>query len=203
VNNNKIAGGHLYIQFEMIEDASGDPVHCKKLYELAVEFCAYLCKLFPTIAIEDIVSHKDACARGYASNHGDPESYWKKCGTNYTMSGFREAVKHKMQKKEEIAVTEEQLEQFIDSIIDKRFPGLWDQAYQRKMESLNDNDSASWSAEAREWAVENGIVNGVGENPDGTTNYAWEQPLTREQYVTTEYRQHLNEIGSEEGDGDA
>lgn len=103
---------------------------------------------------------------------------------------------------EGIDMTEEQLEQFVNGIIDKRFPGLWDQAYQRKLESYQDNDSGKWSEAARKWAVENGIVAGVGTDTDGKPNYAWEAPLTREQYAQTEYRQHLNDNNSKEGGGD-
>lgn len=207
VNGRKVVGGELAIQFEMIEDGnSPSKAHCKALYDLAVEYCAYLIKLFPTITVDGIVSHKEAHELGYGSNHGDPEAYWKRCGVNYTMNKFRADVREELEKQAEsegVNMTEEQLEQFVSGIIDKQFPGLWDQAYQRKIESYHDNDSGKWSEKAREWAVENGIVAGVGTDKDGKPNYAWEAPLTREQYVQTEYRQHLNEIKSEEGGGDA
>lgn len=54
--------------------------------------------------------------------------------------------------------------------------------------SLEDNDAGAWSAKAREWAVANGIVNGIGYLADGTPNYAWEAHVTREQMVTLLYR---------------
>lgn len=98
VNGAKIAGGPLNVQFEMIEDGSaGDKNHCKAMYELAVDFCVYLCRLFPSIKIENIISHKEAHARGRGSNHGDPESYWKRCGMSYTMDGFRAEVKNRLE----------------------------------------------------------------------------------------------------------
>lgn len=54
---------------------------------------------------------------------------------------------------------------------------------------LEDNDAGAWSEKAREWAVANGIVNGIGYLDDGTTpNYAWEALLTREQMVTILHR---------------
>lgn len=56
------------------------------------------------------------------------------------------------------------------------------------MAKLKDNDSGKWSKEAREWAITSGIVNGVGNGPDGKPNYAWEAPVTREQMVTMLYR---------------
>ena len=103
VNGKNVAGGILHIQFEMIESPSGDndPVHCKKLYDLAIEYCAYLCMLYPTIKIEDIVSHKEANKRGYASAHGDPEKYWSRCGMPYTMDTFRADVRKKINEKTE------------------------------------------------------------------------------------------------------
>lgn len=41
-----------------------------------------------------------------------------------------------------------------------------------------------YSKEARAKAISKGIINGVGKNPDGSINYAWDQPVTREQLVT-------------------
>lgn len=58
----------------------------------------------------------------------------------------------------------------------------------RHEKSLEDNDAGAWSAKAREWAVANGIVNGIGYLADGTPNYAWEAHVTREQMVTMLYR---------------
>lgn len=49
--------------------------------------------------------------------------------------------------------------------------------------ALRDNDSGTWSASARAWAIENGIVSGIGKLPDGSANYAWGAPITREQAV--------------------
>lgn len=97
VNGKKVAGGHLYIQFEMIEDGNNpSKAHAKALYDNAVEFSAYLCEMFPTIKLENIISHKEANARGYGNAHGDPEAYWKRAGVDYTMSSFRYAVKTRL-----------------------------------------------------------------------------------------------------------
>ncbi len=54
--------------------------------------------------------------------------------------------------------------------------------------TLNDNDSGDWSEEARAWAISSGIIAGIGNGEDGEPNYAWEAPLTREQFVTMLYR---------------
>ena len=101
VNGKKVAGGHLYIQFEMIEDGNNpSKAQAKALYDNAVEFAAYLREMFPTIKIEDIISHKEANARGYGSAHGDPEAYWKRAGVDYTMAKFRDAVKAKLEEEQ-------------------------------------------------------------------------------------------------------
>lgn len=54
--------------------------------------------------------------------------------------------------------------------------------------ALEDNDAGEWSEQARAWAVSTGIVSGIGMLPDGTTNYAWEAHVTREQMVTMLHR---------------
>lgn len=69
-----------------------------RTYKAAVELFAMLCKQFNLDPLKDgvIVSHKEGCARGVASNHGDPEHLWNQLGTGYTMNGFRAAVKAAM-----------------------------------------------------------------------------------------------------------
>ena len=79
-----------------------DPATAKaavdRTYKAAVELFAMLCKQFNLDPLKDgvIVSHKEGCARGIASNHGDPEHLWNQLGTGYTMNGFRAAVKAAM-----------------------------------------------------------------------------------------------------------
>lgn len=79
-----------------------DPATAKaavdRTYKAAVELFAMLCKQFNLDPLKDgvIVSHKEGCARGVASNHGDPEHLWNQLGTGYTMNGFRAAVKAAM-----------------------------------------------------------------------------------------------------------
>lgn len=50
---------------------------------------------------------------------------------------------------------------------------------------LKKEEPQEWSKEARDWAEENGIIVGY---PDGTMGY--HLPLTREEYVMTEFRQN-------------
>ena len=80
-----------HIQFEICEDAAktSDPSYFKEAYKSAVGYCAYLCKQYK-LPVSSIVSHKEAHAKGYASNHGDADSYFKIFGK--TMDQFRKDV---------------------------------------------------------------------------------------------------------------
>lgn len=66
----------------------------------------------------------------------------------------------------------------------KRFEELW--LEMRK--ASQDNDSSVYSQDARQWAVDNGLIQGSGKTADGESNYMWEDVLTREQMVTVLYR---------------
>ena len=70
----------------------------KRTYQAAVELFAMLCRKFSLDPLGDgvIVSHKEGCKRGIASNHGDPEHLWTQLGLPYTMDTFRKAVKAAM-----------------------------------------------------------------------------------------------------------
>ena len=62
-----------------------------------------------------------------------------------------------------------------------RFTELWLEMRQE----LQDNDASDYSEAAREWAINNGIVQG---GSTGEFNGMWEDVLTREQMVTVLYR---------------
>lgn len=84
-----------YIQFEMCEDRLTDKAYMEAVYKVAVEYCVYLCKKF-NLSVNNIVSHKEAHALGYGSNHGDPNNWWDRYGR--TMNDFRAAVKAGLEK---------------------------------------------------------------------------------------------------------
>ena len=79
-----------YIQIEIAEDALNDRAYFEEAFGLAVQLCQRLMKNYPTIKPENIISHKEACTRGYASNHGDPEHWLARFGKN--MDWFRSLV---------------------------------------------------------------------------------------------------------------
>lgn len=84
----------------------------KRTYNAAVELFAMLCKEYGLNPLRDIVSHKEGCALGIATNHGDPEHLWKGVGLPYTMDGFRNDVKQKMNNEEDEEMTQEEKTKF-------------------------------------------------------------------------------------------
>ena len=112
-SGSKGSGNNTHIGVEMCEPAcikytSGSNFTCsdtataravaKRTYETAVELFAMLCEKYSLDPLADgvIISHKEGCARGIASSHGDPEHLWAQLGMGYTMDGFRREVKAAM-----------------------------------------------------------------------------------------------------------
>lgn len=108
------SGNNTHIGIEMCEPAcirytSGSSFTCsdteaakavvRRTYKSAVELFATLNTKYGLNPLADgvIISHKEGCARGIASNHGDPEHLWDGLGIGYTMDTFRAAVCAKMQ----------------------------------------------------------------------------------------------------------
>lgn len=87
------AGGsanNTHIGFEICEDGLADGTYFKKVYQEAVELCAYLCKEFG-LTEKDIICHSEGYKRGIASNHGDVMHWFPKHGKS--MDTFRADVK--------------------------------------------------------------------------------------------------------------
>lgn len=91
----KYTGGATFVCSDMTKAKEA----VRKTYESAVELFAFLCKEYKLnpLAKGVIVSHKEGCALGIATNHGDPEHLWSQLGTGYTMNGFRNDVKKAME----------------------------------------------------------------------------------------------------------
>lgn len=69
-----------------------------------------------------------------------------------------------------------------------KFNQMFKTAMVEYRKSLQDNDAGGWSADARQWAIDNGLFAGSGTAPDGHPNFMWEDLLTREQAATLFYR---------------
>ena len=78
-----------HIQFEICEDNLWGTSYFKAIYKEATELCADICRRHGWDA-SVIVSHKEARAKGYASNHADID-HWLK-NFKLTMNDFRAEV---------------------------------------------------------------------------------------------------------------
>lgn len=87
------AGGsanNTHIGFEICEDGLADGTYFGKVYQEAVELCAYLCKMYG-LTEKNIICHSEGYKQGIASNHGDVMHWFPKHGKS--MDTFRAAVK--------------------------------------------------------------------------------------------------------------
>ena len=92
--------GHL-ADFEILDKAKAQ-ADCKRAYNAAVELFAMLCETYGFDPMTDILSHNEGGKQGVASGHVDPEHYWTGLDMPYTMNGFRQAVKAKLDKEDVI-----------------------------------------------------------------------------------------------------
>ncbi|MGN1051008.1 MAG: N-acetylmuramoyl-L-alanine amidase [Acutalibacteraceae bacterium] len=82
-----------HIQFEICEGNKKDKEYFDKAYKKAVQYCVNLCRRFK-LCSTDIVGHNEAHNKGYASNHGDPDIYFKIFGKS--VKTLRKDVKAKL-----------------------------------------------------------------------------------------------------------
>ena len=88
------SGNDTHISFEICEDNLKDAAYFKKVYQEAVDLCAFLCKEYNLDPMDDILCHYEGYRKGIASNHGDVEHWFPKHGK--TMDNFRADVKAAM-----------------------------------------------------------------------------------------------------------
>ena len=105
-----------YIQIEIAEDALTDREYFEEAFGLAADLCKRLMKNYPSIRAENVISHREAHARGYASNHGDPEHWLARFGKN--MDWFRSQVSGEKQVKltAEISVAQSKVERYRQAL---------------------------------------------------------------------------------------
>lgn len=86
------AANNTHISFEICEDNRKDAAYFGKVYQEAVELCAYLCELYNLDPLADgvIIDHNEGHDRGVASNHGDISHWWPRHGKS--MDTFRADV---------------------------------------------------------------------------------------------------------------
>lgn len=80
----------------------------------------------------------------------------------------------------------EEEDEFMNS--QEKFNEMFVIAMNAYRQQLRDNESGSWSQEARDWSTSTGLIAGSGTVADGSPNYMWEDFLTREQAAQLFYR---------------
>ena len=124
------------------------------------------------IDAEHVIRHYDVTGKlcpgivGWNADSGD-ESLW---------TAFHGGLAGEVQATAEKESTEEDEEMDLST-----FKQMWSQL----RAELQDNDASAYSQQARQWAVEQGLISGIS---DGAFNGAWQDYLTREQLVTVLYR---------------
>lgn len=102
---NYIGGGRFTVPSDKLQAAKD---YVAATYINAVYLFAVLCKFHNKDPLQDgvILSHREGGRRGIASDHGDPEHLWNGLGMGYTMDGFRQDVKNKMEEEVDMTVNE-------------------------------------------------------------------------------------------------
>ncbi len=95
-----------HIQFEICEDNLKNKEYFDAVYRAATELCADICRRYGWKS-SVIVSHREAHAKGYASNHSDIDHWLLKFGL--TMNDFRSEVDKLLTPKQEEKPKEEKL----------------------------------------------------------------------------------------------
>lgn len=96
------AGGsanNTHIGFEICEDGLSDGNYFKKVYQEAVELCAYLCKQYG-LTEKNILCHSEGGKKGIATSSSDVMHWFPKHGKS--MDTFRADVKALLNKKETV-----------------------------------------------------------------------------------------------------
>lgn len=118
------------------------------------------------ISIDRVIRHYDVTGKTCPAPYVNDESEWMVFKTKI----LKEIEDRK--KKEEKEMEKEIFKKLFDEM--------------RK--ELQDNDCSNYSKEAREWAVESGLIAGNGTKINGEPNYMWGDFMTREQMITILHR---------------
>ena len=178
-NNTKVQwevcepAGHTYAGGTMVGyDAAKNQVYFNRMWKMLVAWNVYMAVEFG-YPVSEINDHAESYRAGYGSNHSDMGQWLPKHGKS--MDALRAEVQAILEGKGQ----EEDEDMTVDT-----FKGLMNE-YRK---SLRDNDSGSWSKEARDWAIQSGLFAGGDPLPDGSPNYMWEDFMTREQCAQLLYR---------------
>lgn len=112
-----------YLQFEILEDNLKSKTYFNKVMKEAQEVCAKWCKYY-NFPVSKIVSHKEAHANGYGSNHADCDHWLSKFGKN--MDWFRGEVTKILNSSNEIKVGDKiKIKDGVDTYYDGKNISSW------------------------------------------------------------------------------
>lgn len=163
--------GHSYNGGTMIGyDVMANAAYFAKVYQNAVDLCAYLCKEYNFNPETDILCHSEGHSRNMASNHADVMHWFPKHGK--TMDSFRADVKAALSLAVNPAPAPTTAEEPVQpQLSQEAFHALFDQAIADYTTAQQAQPVSSWAEEAWEKAVSAGIFDGSAPT----------SPLTREQ----------------------
>lgn len=144
-------------------------------YKTAVELFAYLCMLYHLDPMTDIISHAEGAKKGIASNHGDPEHYWRGLELSFTMDTFRKAVAAKIQETED-TMTKEEVVNIVKEELKKYKVEIPPVTQEEVIKALGDKwihkftDLPEWAKKEVRELIEMGALKGVqlGEKVEDT-----------------------------------
>ena len=148
--------GHTYQGGAMVGyDVKANEGYFQAVYQNAVSLTALLCRQFGLDPLKPgvVICHKEGYDLGVASGHGDVLHWWPKHGA--TMEDFRRNVAKAMADtggggdEEEETMTQETFNQLMEQYLAQRA-------------KLAPGD---WSAQARKWAEQAGLVAGGAQGP--------------------------------------
>ena len=135
------AGGsanNTHIGFEICEDGLADGTYFGKVYQEAVELCAYLCKMYG-LTEKNIICHSEGYKQGIASNHGDVMHWFPKHGKS--MDTFRAEVKALLAAGTESTEADTDAEKEVPADTTTEYPAKLTSGYYRVRKTWKDSKS--------------------------------------------------------------
>jgi hypothetical protein len=176
---NGISGSmndHRAITIEVASDTTHPYAVTSEAYEGLIRLLVDICKRHPKIGQLRWMNDKNLVGQVHLQNMTAHRWFANKaCPGDYLYNRFGDIASRV--NKQLIDVEEEDMDV-------NRFKEL----FQEMRKDLQDNEAGQWSQEARDWAIQTGLVKGNGVASDGQPNGMWEDLLTREQLVTVLYR---------------
>lgn len=165
---------HRAITIECASDTTHPYAINDKVYKSLINLLEDICKrndikkLVWSTDKNERVKHLNGCNMTVHRDYAN-----KACPGDYIYSRLGKIASEVNERLEDSDMTQE------------KFNEMFAAAMEAYRSSLQDNDAHSYSQEARDWAIKNGLVKG---SSSGTFNGMWEDFLSREQFVAILHR---------------